>query len=322
MKRRPLLAALAAYPMLSVPARAGVPQLKLVHGFPVGGNADVTARQLAEKLQGAYARVSIVESKTGAGGRIAAEAVKLAPADGATLLLAPMSAMAIYPHVYKHLSYRPADDFAAVSLAATFALGLGVGPAVPATVTDIRQLLAWMRAHPAQAQFGSPSAGTSAHFLGVQLSQNSGVPMVHVPYRGSVPGVSDLIGGQIPLMVTALGDFLPHLGAGKLRLIATSAPQRSRFAPEVPTLEESGFPALSVVEWLGVFAPAHTQRALVVSASTALRSAAADPGYARALATFGLEARTSTPAQLAEWLERDLARWGPIVRDSGFTAES
>lgn len=265
--------------------------LRIIHGFPAGGNADATARRVAERLRGSYASAVVVETRTGAGGRIAIEAVKNAAPDGATLLVTPMSTMSIYPHVYKKLSYSPFTDLTPVSIAATFANALAVGPAVPDLVKSIGELLEWMAKAPSRAVYGSPSAGTAPHFLGAQIAQLAGVRLVHVPYRGSVPGVADLIGGQIPLMITALGDFLAQASAGKIRVLAISEEKRSRFAPQVPTLAESGFPAINFSEWLGVFAPARTAPHLISIAAAIVRQAVATKEMRDALATFGLEAK-------------------------------
>jgi tripartite-type tricarboxylate transporter receptor subunit TctC len=301
---------------------ASVDLVKVTHGFPAGGTADVTARLVSEKLRGSYAKAAIVESRTGAGGRIAIDVVKASRADGGTLLLTPMSTMAIYPHVFRSLSYNPFKDLAPVSLASTFALGLAIGPAVPASVTTLAGLLDWIKSNPAQAVYGSPSAGTSPHFLGAQISQLSGIKLVQVPYRGSIPGVTDLIGGQIPLMITSLGDFLPYRASGKLRIIACSEATRSRFAPDVPTLAESGFPSIMFSEWLGLFAPAKTPPRLVALASASIRSLASDKEARNAMGVFGLEPKTSSPEELGALMRSDFDRWAPIIKATGFTADS
>jgi tripartite-type tricarboxylate transporter receptor subunit TctC len=296
--------------------------VKVVHGFPVGGTADVTARRMSEKLRGPYANTVVVDSRTGAGGRIAIDFVTSSPPDGSTLLTAPMSTMAIYPHVFKNIKYDPFKDLVPVSLAATFALALAVGPLVPASVTNVKELLAWMKKTPGAAVYGSPSAGTSPHFLGAQISQVSGVELLHIPYRGSVPGVLELMGGQIPLMITSLGDFLPQMASGKIRILATSEATRSRFAPDVPTLAESGFPAIKVTEWIGFFAPAKTPPQIVASASAALRAGGISKDIREGMGLFGLEAKASAPEELAKQMRADFDAWAPIIKATGFTAES
>jgi tripartite-type tricarboxylate transporter receptor subunit TctC len=322
-RRTVLLGALAAGAgTFKSAALAAMETVKVVHGFPVGGTADIVARRAADILRGNYAQTVVVDSRTGAGGRLAVEAVKTAVPDGATFLLTPMSTLAIYPHVFRSLNYDPFRDLAPVSQVATFALGLAIGPQVPAEVADVQQLLAWMRAHPARAVFGSASAGTSAHFLGAQISQLSGVPMVHAPYRGSMPGITDLMGGQIPLMITGLSDLLAHVDPRRLRVIGTSDAERSRFAPQVPTLAESGFPGIRFVEWLALFAPPKTPSDRIAAAATAMRKGLADKETRDALGALALEARSSSPDALAATLHADFQRWAPIIKATGFTQDS
>ena len=202
-----LLTPLAALAQNTLP----VEQVKIVCGFPVGGTADTTSRRVGDKLAGsAYSRnAAMVENKTGAGGRIALEAVKNATPDGSTLLLSAYSMLLIYPHIYRSLSYDPFKDFAPVSIASVLSHGLAVGPMVPASVKNVKDFLAWCKANPDRANYGSPAAGSTPHFLGALLSLESGVAMQHVAYRGSVPGVTDVIAGQIPAMFTPHGDFWP-----------------------------------------------------------------------------------------------------------------
>jgi tripartite-type tricarboxylate transporter receptor subunit TctC len=244
-------------------------QVKSVNGFPAGGSADVTSRRIGEKLGGsAYTKnAAVVENKTGAAGRIAVETVKNAAPDGATLLLTPYSMMAIYPHIYKQLSYDPFKDLTPVCMASLLTHGLAVGPMVPASVKTVKDYLAWAKANPKDANYGSPAAGSTPHFLGALLGLESGVDLKHVPYRGSIPGITDVIGGQLASMVTPHGDFLPNHRAGKLRIIATSGKTRSPFVPEVPTFAEQGFSDLVVEEWFGFYAPAKTPAAVVASHS-------------------------------------------------------
>jgi tripartite-type tricarboxylate transporter receptor subunit TctC len=198
-------------------------QVKIVCGFPAGGTADTTSRRVGDKLAGSsFSRNgAVVENKTGAGGRIAIETVKSAAADGSTLLLSAYSMLLIYPHIYKSLSYDPFKDFAPVSMASVLSHGLAVGPMVPNNVKNIKDFVAWCKANPDRANYGSPAAGSTPHFLGALLSLETGVPMQHVAYRGSVPGVADVVGGQLPAMFTPHGDFLANLRAGKLRILAT-----------------------------------------------------------------------------------------------------
>ena len=301
-----------------------IEQVKILCGFPVGGTADTTSRRIGDKLaSSAYSRnAAMVENKTGAGGRIAIEAVKNAPADGSTLLLSAYSMLLIYPHIYKSLSYDPFKDFAPVSTASVLSHGLAVGPMVPANVKNVKDFIAWCKANPDRANYGSPAAGSTPHFLGALLSLESGVAMQHVAYRGSVPGVTDVIAGQIPAMFTPHGDFLANHRAGKLRILATSGKQRSAFVPDIPTFAEQGFSGLTVEEWFGFFAPAKTPANVIASANAAINIALKDKGVIDSLALQGLSTLGSTPEDMAKDMRRLYEQWGPIVKRIGFTAES
>jgi tripartite-type tricarboxylate transporter receptor subunit TctC len=314
------LSPLSAFAQNTLP----IEQVKVVCGFPAGGTADTTSRRVADKLGGsAFTRNNaVVENKTGAGGRIAIEAVKNAAPDGSTLLLSAYSMLLIYPHIYRSLSYDPFKDFAPVSMASVLSHGLAVGPMVPTSVKSVKDFVAWCKANPDRANYGSPAAGSTPHFLGALLSLESGVAMQHVAYRGSVPGVTDVIGGQIPAMFTPHGDFLANHRAGKLRILATSGKSRSLFVPEVPTFAEQGFADLTVEEWFGFFAPAKTPSSVVAAANTAINNALKDKGVIDSLALQGLSTLGSSPEEMAKEMRRIYEQWGPIVKRIGFTAES
>lgn len=299
-------------------------QVKIINGFPVGGSADTTSRRVGEKLgPSAFTKnAAVVENKTGAAGRIAIEAVKAAAPDGATLLLTPYSMMAIYPHIYKQLSYDPFTDLMPVAMASSLVHGLAVGPMVPATVRTVKDYLAWAKANPKDASYGSPAAGSTPHFLGALLGLNNGVDLKHIPYRGSTPGVTDLIGGQLASMFTPHGDFLANHKAGKLRILATSGKQRSAFVPEIPTFIESGFPDLIVEEWFGFYAPAKTPANIIASANAAVNAALKEKSVIDSLAIQGMLPVGGTAAQMAADQKVQFDAWGPIVKKIGFTAEA
>jgi len=314
------LAPWAAFAQNTLP----VEQVKIVCGFPVGGTADTTSRRVGDKFAGStYSRnAAMVENKTGAGGRIAIEAVKNANPDGSTLLLSAYSMLLIYPHIYRSLSYDTFKDFAPVSIASVLSHGLAVGPMVPASVKNVKDFLSWCKANPDRANYGSPAAGSTPHFLGALLSLESGVAMQHVAYRGSVPGVTDVIAGQISAMFTPHGDFLANHRAGKLRILATSGKQRSLFVPDIPTFAEQGFSGLTVEEWFGFFAPAKTPVNVIATANAAINSALKDKGVVDSLALQGLSPLGSSPDEMAKEMRRLYEQWGPIVKRIGFTAES
>jgi tripartite-type tricarboxylate transporter receptor subunit TctC len=296
--------------------------VKIICGFPAGGTSDSVSRRVSDKLRGDFAKTSVVENKTGAGGRIAAEAVKPAAPDGQTLLLTPHSIMSIYPYIYNKLSYDPVNDFVPVSMGASFSLALAVGPMVPESVKTVKDFIAWCKANPSKAAYGSPAAGSTPHFAGAVLEKVSGVELRHVAYRGSVPGVADVIGGQIASMMTPVGDFLQMAKAGKLRILATTELKRTRFTPDVPTFAESGFPQINWNEWFAFWAPAKTPANVVASLSAAIQKALAMPDVVEGLGAFGLVSEGSSGADLGRALKVESDRWGPLVKQIGFTAES
>jgi tripartite-type tricarboxylate transporter receptor subunit TctC len=307
-------------------AQTGLPieQVKIFYGFPAGSSGDIVSRRVGEKMAGsAYTRnVAVVDNRPGAGGRIALDLLKPAPADGSHLALTPFSMLAVFPHVYRNLSYDPFKDFVPVSMTSIINHGLAVGPLVPESVKNVRQFLDWAKANPTLANYGSPGAGSTPHFLGALLGINSGVALNHIPYKGSVPGVTDVVGGQIAAMVTPHGDFLANHRAGKMRILATSGAKRSPFVPEVATFAEQGFPELTVDEWFSIFAPARTPAHVVAAANAAINAAVRDKSVIDSLAVVGLVARGSTPEELAQSLREQYDRWGPLVKRIGFTAES
>ena len=317
--------ALAAAATLPGWARAqAFEQPKFIYGFPPGSSGDVACRRVAERVGGsAFAKnPAIVENKPGAGGRIALDTLKVSATDGSVLALTPFSCTSIYPHVYKKLSYDPVVDFVPVSIAAIMHHGLSVGPMVPASVTDVKGFIAWAKANPDKANYGSPAAGSTPHFLGALLGLSQTFDFKHVPYRGSVPGITDVVGGQIASMFCPAGDPLPNHRAGKLRLLATSGKQRLPFAPDVPTFAEQGFGELTTEEWFGFYAPAKAPAAVLASANAAINAALKDKALVDGLAIVGLLAQGSTADEMAKSQRAEFERWGPLVKRVGFTAES
>ena len=294
---------------------------KVIAGFAPGGTADVVSRRVADRLHPGYAKSAVVENKTGAGGQIAVQFVKAAAPDGATVLLTPMSMLGIYPHTYKKLPYDPVADLTPVSAAAVFDYGFAVGPMVPASVKNVPEFLAWCKANPTLANFGSPAAGSSPHFIGALLAHSSRVDLRHVPFRGTQPAVLDMIGGQIAAVSGPTGEFAQHVAAGKCRLLSTSGPKRSKFTPQTPTLQEQGFKDMAFTEWFGFFLPAKAAPDVVQRLNSALRTALASQEVIDGLALSYLEVMPSSPAQLAAMLKADTELWGPLVKAVGFTPE-
>ena len=326
LSRRTLLHTTAATALLaSVPrafAQAALENVKLITGFPPGGTSDTICRRVAAKLTPGYARTAVVENRTGAGGQIAIQAVKAMAPDGSTILQTPMSMLGVYPHIYKKLAYDPVADLTPVTLGCTFDFGFAVGPAVPASVKSLADFLAWCKANPDKANFGSPAAGSVPHFIGALLGRNAGIDLKHVPYRGTQPAILDMIGGQVQAVSGPIGEFTQHVAAGKCRLLAATGGARSKFAPDTPTMVEQGLRDMNFSEWFGFYLPGKAAADVVQRANTALRAALGDKETVDGLALMGLEAKSSTPGELAAMLKADTERWGPIVKTIGFTAES
>jgi tripartite-type tricarboxylate transporter receptor subunit TctC len=297
-----------------VRAQPALGQLHVLCTGPAGSVPDQVARRIAEQLAPHHARSAVVENRPGAAGQIAVHALKSAAAESTTLLLAQGAIVTVYPYLYAKLAYDPVVDVRPVSLAGEMSLGLAVGPAVPASVTNTGELLAWMRDHPKQANVGSPGAGTLPHLLEVMLFRAAGVDWQHVVYAGGPPALVDLMGGQIAALVLPEGLLRQPAAAGKLRVLATSGAQRSSFLPAVPSLAEAGFPGLAVREWFAFFMSGRAAPEVVENVSRALRSAIAHPALAESFSAAGMVAASSTPAALAERIAREQGYWEPVIR--------
>jgi tripartite-type tricarboxylate transporter receptor subunit TctC len=303
-------------------AQAQVETLRIVTGFAAGGTSDTICRRVAQRLQGEYAKAAVVENKTGAGGQIAIQTVKATPPDGATLLQTPTSMLTIYPHIYKKLQYDPQADLTPVSLGCVFDFGFAVGPAVPASVKSVPEFLAWVKTNPQGGNFGSPAAGSTPHFLGALVGKSAGLDLKHAAYRGTQPAMLDLLGGNISAVSGPIGDITQHLPTGKVRILAVSGARRNRFAPDVPTFTEQGLKDMVHSEWFAFLLPAKASPEVVNRLNAALKTALAHKDVVDGLAGFGLEAMSSTPGELADLIRRDTAKWAPIVKQVGFTAEA
>ncbi|KPU97526.1 twin-arginine translocation pathway signal protein [Variovorax paradoxus] len=302
-------------------AQAGIETATIVTGFAAGGTSDTICRRVATKLSPDYARAAVVENRTGAGGQIAVSYVKGRPADGTTILQTPTSILTIYPHIYKKLPYDPMVDITPVTIGCIFDFGFAVGPAVPASVKTVPEFLAWAKANPAGANYGSPAAGSTPHFIGALLGKKGGVELKHAAYRGTQPAMLDLLGGNISAVSGPIGDITQHLPTGKVRILGVSGAKRSRFAPDVPTFGEQGIQDMAHSEWFAFFLPAKASPELVAKLNASMKNALAQKDVIDGLGTFGLEAMSSTPAELTELLKKDTAKWAPIVKEVGFTAE-
>jgi tripartite-type tricarboxylate transporter receptor subunit TctC len=323
MMKRLLLAAAAALTTLAPAfAQTPPPMTTLWSGFPTGGLGDQVTRPLLDSLRSRYPATLVYDAKPGAGGRIATDFVKRAPADGSVLLQVPSSPMALYPHTYgKKLNYDPLVDFAPVAPLAAYTMSMTVGPAVPADVKTVADFVKWAKANPEKANYGIPAPGSAPHFVGMMFERAAGLKMASVPYRGGGPLLQDLLGGQVPVAFNVVSEVLPYLKTGKLRALAVASPQRWGSMPEVPTFVELGYKDITVVEYLGWYAPVKTPREFVQRLNAAVQDAMGSPEMQAVMAQLGLVALRESPEVFSARIRQDLAHWAPIVKASGFTPE-
>jgi tripartite-type tricarboxylate transporter receptor subunit TctC len=317
---RALALAILAVSVLALPARSqtGAEPIRIVFPFAAGGSGDALARLLAEHLRVALNTAVIVENRTGAQGRIGVQAVKAAAPDGKTLLLTPVAPMSIYQHVYKALPYDPIADFQPLSQVATFDFALAVGPQI--TAKSLKELVAWAKANPSRSNYGIPAAGSLPHFFGVLFGRAAGLDLRHVSYRGSAAALTDLLAGQLPIVVTTTADLLEQHRAGRIRVLATSDRQRSPFLPDIPTFKEAGYDILGT-GWYGVFAPAGLAPERVETLSAALAAGVRQPKIKERLLALGLQPTGTTAAEFGRIQKADSELWAPAVKASGFSPD-
>jgi tripartite-type tricarboxylate transporter receptor subunit TctC len=287
-------------------------------GFSAGGSLDLLARQTAEALSAASGKPFIVENKVGASGRIAVDTVKASKPDGDTLLVCPQGPLTLFPYIFKQLKYDPFRDIAPVCRLSTFDVAITLGAA--SGTDSLAKFLAWAKANPAKANYGSSGAGTLLHFTGVSLSQRSGVAMTHVPYKGSAPAVADLMAGSVPMVVSPLSDVLEQHKAGRIKVVAISSPRRSALAPDVPTLKESGVD-LEVPGWFALYGPAGMPADVVRRYQGIVATALSQTAAKERLARMGMISAVLSPEETTAEQKREYLMWGPMIKSSGFTPE-
>jgi len=293
--------------------------LKLIVGYPAGGSADVQARTLADKLAAELGTTVVVDNRTGAGGAIAADYVRTAPADGLTVLLANMHMMVMLPLTTKSVRYDPVKDFKPVGRIASFYEGIAVPSELQAR--DVKQWLDMAAKDPKKANYGVPAPGSVAQFMGYRLGSDAKAGLVAAPYRGAAPLVQDLLGNQISAGILPIADLVAHQQSGKLKVLAVNGAKRAALLPDVPTLKELGQPHFDNLEWTGLFVPAGTPRPIVEQLHAALGKALASKDVQERLLKLSSDPNPSTPEELSALIADDLKRWGPVVKASGFTSE-
>lgn len=295
----------AAYP--TAPVRIIVP-------FQAGGLTDILAREIAQHASRRLGQQFVVENKAGAGGNIGADYVAKSKPDGHTLLMGSIGTNAVNAHLYTRMPYDTLKDFEPISLVATGTLMLVTHPSVPAT--DLKGLLSYARANPGHLTYASGGAGASQHLAGELLKSMAGVDIVHVPYKGVVQGVTDVVAGQVNFTFD-LATVEPHVRAGKLRPIAVANGKRSAAFPDVPTIAEAGVPGYEASAWYGLFAPATTPQPIIATLNAEVARALESPELRKRLATLGAEPASGSPKALAAFVRAEYDKWGRVVRTAG-----
>ena len=289
--------------------------VRLVVPFPPGGTTDILARAVAQKLSEAWGQQVVVDNHPGAGGNIGSDIVAKAAPDGYTLLMGTVGTHAINPSLYAKMPYNHVKDFAPVILVAGVPNVLVVNPSVPAQ--SVQELIAYAKANPGKLNFASSGNGTSIHLSGELFKTMTGTQMTHVPYKGSAPALTDLVGGQVQLMFDNLPSSLAFIKAGKLRALAVTSAARSTALPDVPTLAESGLPGFEASSWFGVLAPAGTPHDIVSKLNGAIAAWLASPEARDNLAAQGAIAAGGSPDAFARHIDAETAKWAKVVKASG-----
>ena len=293
--------------------------VKLVVPFPPGSTPDIVGRTLATKLQEALGQPFVVENRTGAGGNIGTEAVAKAPADGYTILIGINGPIATNKYLYKSLPFDPDKELAPISLLASAPQMLVVAPALG--VDTFRGFIDYAHAHPGRVSYGSVGSGSASHLTMELLKGEAKIDVVHVPYRGFPPAVTDMLAGNIQAMFAIIPGVLPHVRAGKMKALAVTARKRSALAPEVPSVAELDLPQLEALAWIGLLAPAATPPAVLarLSEETIRHMRAAD--VRELLGKQGFDVVASTPAEFQQWIGAESAKWARVIKASGATAD-
>ena len=306
----PPVRAQAAYPSRTI---------KLIVPYPAGGTTDLLGRLVADQIKSGLNAVVIVENKPGAATTLGAEQVARSEPDGYTIMIATSTTLAINKTLYKKLPYDPVKDFAPVSLVAAVPFCLIINPGIPAKT--LAEFIAYARANPGLA-YGSAGNGSPQHLGAEMLRSAAGIDIRHIPYRGSVPAMLDVIAGHIPFMVVDLQPALQQIKEGKVRVLGVTTPKRVAVAPDIPTIAEGGLPGYELVAWQGIVAPAGTPRPVVDALAAQIAKLLADPETGAKLKTLALETLPgSTPDSFAAFINTEVDRWADIVKKSGAELE-
>jgi tripartite-type tricarboxylate transporter receptor subunit TctC len=291
----------------------------LTVGFAPGGGTDTAARVVAQKLSENIGQSVVVENRTGAGGNIAAQHIAAAPPDGYTIHLTSVGPMAVAPHLVKDLTYDPRRDIAPITMGVMFPNVLVVHAGVPAK--SLAEFVALAKQSPGKLSYGSSGVGGAGHLAGELFKERAGINMLHVPYKGGGPAMTDLLGGRIDAYLGVPSTVAPHVDTGKARALASTGAQRSSSMPNVPTIAESGYPGFEATNWYAFVAPGKTPREVLDYWNREIVKALNDPQVKAELAKHGLDPAPGTREALAEYIERENVKWGKVVREAKITAE-
>jgi tripartite-type tricarboxylate transporter receptor subunit TctC len=293
--------------------------VRIIVAFPPGQATDQTARAIAQKLSENLGQQFYVENRPGAASIIGSEAAAKSPNDGYTLFMGSSGSLAVNPGMYAKLPYDPIRDFTPISMALKVPFFIVVSPAFPANT--VKELVAYLKANPGKVNFGSAGNGASNHLSTELFKSVTGVSMVHVPYKGSPPAVTDLLGGQIGLMFETGPLVLPHVKNGRLKAIAVGSAQRSSAAPELVTVAESGYPGFETVGWAGLLAPTGTPKEIVTRLNVEVVRILGQAELKERFVSLGAELLSSSPEEFGAYIRSETAKWGKVIKDSGVKAD-
>jgi tripartite-type tricarboxylate transporter receptor subunit TctC len=287
--------------------------------WPPGGPSDIAARPIAKRLTENLGKSFVIDNRGGGGGNIGSAAVARAKPDGQTLLITSSAPIVINPSLYKKMAFDPAKDLAPITNLLRVPLVLVAHPSVPAN--NLKELVAHIKAQNGKFSYASAGSGTPQHMTGELFKSTAKLDMIHVPYKGSAPAISDLIGGHVPVMVDSMIAIMPHVKSGKVKVIAVSGAQRSPQLPNVPTFAESGFPAVVSYAWYGFFAPAGTPKDVVAKINSETLKIMKEPDFQKILAETGSDFVGDTPENFSKFVKDEATKWSKVVKDSGATVD-
>ena len=301
---------------LSATAQAAYPDkpVRVVVGFSAGGTTDVIARIMAKELTQELGQSFVIENKPGGGSNIATDYVARATPDGYTVLFVAVTS-AINQTLYKNVNFDLTKDYTPVALGAKAPNVLVINPQVP--VKSVQELVDYAKKNPGKLAFASSGSGTSIHMAGELFKQRAGIDVLHVPYKGSAPAITDLIGGQVQFMFDNMPSSWPHVQSGKLRALAVTTTDRSKSAPDLPTMQESGFEKFDVSSWFGMIAPAGTPPEVIEKLNAAMNKALDKPEVLKAYESLGAVGQKTTPAEFGAFIKSEVDGWAPVVKTSG-----